>query len=75
MSLKVIQCPNCEWARNVRRVDKHDVREIFPQFERGEMLDVLNISTRGVFYCADCGLEFSAEGQTFYESLGLVKKS
>ncbi len=75
MSLTIVKCPECDASRNVRRIDKHDVYENFPQFERGEMLNVLGVSSRGVFFCPDCGFEFSAEGQTFYESLMLVKKS
>ncbi len=74
MSLSVVKCPTCDSSRNVTRTDKHTVMENFPQFEGGEMLDVSMVSSRGVFYCPDCGREFSGEGQTFYESLGLVKQ-
>ncbi len=73
MSLAVVECPECNWAKQVMRRQKRDVYENFPSFEGREMGDAPAVSSRGQFYCPDCNREFSANGQTFNESLMLVK--
>ncbi len=75
MSLTLVTCPKCGSSRQVIRTDKHDVNEIFPSYVDGEETDSADeVTNRGNFFCPDCNWEFSGDGQTFNESLMLVKR-
>ena len=74
----IVSCPECGWPRNVTRVDKRSVYENFPSPVDGRFWKVPKqspptVPSRGVFYCSDCGWEFTAYGQTWSESLKVRK--
>ncbi len=75
MSLSLAKCPKCGSSRQVIRVTKHDVYENFPDYsDDNTQGDVSTVSTMDAFFCPDCNWEFTSEGQTFNESLMLVKR-
>jgi DNA-directed RNA polymerase subunit RPC12/RpoP len=65
----VVTCPYCGGIFSVKRVVLPSIYDDFPSFDDNGVKNLAEAKDISLFFCSDCGREFTSEGITMMEKI------